>query len=77
MYDCVVAKCSKCNEIVEFQSKSGKCLLISYSPESVPPEIAADINGEIISCLNCDTLLKITIIEPINRVKMHIEIDDM
>ena len=67
MFDSVVIVCPMCGCEVEFQSKAGKCELKRYDPESVPPEIAVDLNGAHESCCGeCYTLTA----PIINRVRM-------
>lgn len=63
VFDRVYASCPKCGEQVEFQSKAGKCVLASYSTNSVPMEIASDLNGETEHCPKCESIVKIAIPE--------------
>lgn len=44
MFDSIWITCSDCGEKVEAQSKSGDCLLNSYTPDSVPADVAIDAN---------------------------------
>lgn len=73
MFDRVSARCPNCNEIIEWQSKAGDCNLDDYSIESVPVEIAADIDGEYTSCDNCTHSVRIKSIFPITRLPMYVE----
>lgn len=50
MFDSVWAKCPRCEEDVEFQSKVGDCVLADYTSDSVPAAIAADIAGDTTIC---------------------------
>lgn len=72
MFDSVIAKCPKCGDEIEFQSKSGDRSLRRYNINSVPPEIARDIDGEVQSC-SCGHLVKIKVSEPISRVRMTVD----
>lgn len=72
MFDSVIAVCPKCNKEVEFQSKAGECLLRNYSANSVPPDIAQDIEGDTSPC-ECGYVLRIVPARPIERVSMVIE----
>ena len=72
MFDSVYATCPKCSQKVEFQSKAGECLLLRYSVDSVPPEIARDIEGDIEACPKCGEVLKLKTTQPIQRVRMVI-----
>lgn len=46
MFDSVYAKCPKCGESVEFQSKADECAGAVYNvPGEVPARIAVNING--------------------------------
>lgn len=54
IFDSVYARCPRCNEPVEFQSKAGDCRLAGYSPESVPMAIALDLDDEWTNCPKCN-----------------------
>jgi len=73
MFDRVWAKCPKCGEQVEFQSKAGKCILADYSLSSVPMGIAEDIDGDIECCPKCGASIKI-IIPKANSKRIAMEI---
>ncbi len=45
MFDSVFVPCPKCGEMLEFQSKEGKCYSKRYSHSSVPAGIARDLIG--------------------------------
>ena len=75
MFDSVIAFCPKCAAELEFQSKAGACLLKTYSINSVPPNIAEDINGDTLTC-NCGYISKISLTTPISRVSMVINNPD-
>lgn len=53
MFDSVYARCPRCNEPVEFQSKAGECRLAGYNPNSVPMAIALDLDDSSESCPKC------------------------
>ena len=77
MFDRVWATCPSCGKHVEFQSKAGKCELIDYTPESLPPEIARALEGEIVECSGCATKVKLTLKQrPIPRVAMRVAYAD-
>lgn len=50
MFDYVFTTCPSCGAKIEFQSKAGQCALNSYSTDSLPVEIAADLLDEISAC---------------------------
>lgn len=52
-FDSYIKKCPNCGEPVEFQSKAGECDMLTYEGNSVPPEIAASVNGESRDCESC------------------------
>lgn len=72
MFDSVFVRCPKCGGDVEFQSKAGPCELRRYSADSVPPEIAESITGDVSSC-SCGERLKIRPAAPIARVRMVVD----
>jgi len=71
MYDSVYATCPKCGTQVEFQSKAGKCEMLRYSMNSVPPEVAESINGSTETC-DCGEKICLVLAESIRRVAMLI-----
>lgn len=52
MFDSVWAKCPKCDEENEFQSKSGDCICANYDLDDCPDNVFADINRH--SPCECD-----------------------
>ena len=75
MFDSVIAFCPKCGTELEFQSKAGPCLLRNYNINSIPPNIAEDINGDILTC-KCGYIAKISLATTISRVSMVINTPD-
>ncbi len=55
MFDRVFISCPSCGVQNEVQSKAGKCALDTYWQESVPLNIAIDIEGTVVTCDNCQT----------------------
>ena len=55
MFDSVFVACRNkdCDNVIEFQSKMGDCILKSYSIDDVPIAIAKDISGERMCCEKC------------------------
>lgn len=53
MFDSVWIPCPKCGTDVEFQSKGGECLLISFTLDTAPPRVIADILGDTGWCTEC------------------------
>jgi len=71
MFDSVRTKCPKCPDgILEWQSKSGDCILKEFSVHQVPMNIAFDINGETTICNECRTVFVIILPFEINTVSM-------
>ena len=54
MFDRIWFECPKCGSRMEAQSKAGECLLIDYPAIAVPEEIAKDIAGNWVHCIQCD-----------------------
>ena len=59
MYDSFDIKCPKCGRDLEFQSKSGECMLSRYTPDDLPVGIAVGINGDIVECQFCEVNWKL------------------
>jgi|WetSurMetagenome_2_1015567.scaffolds.fasta_scaffold42505_6 hypothetical protein len=53
MYDSFIIRCPKCKRNLEFQSKSGPCMLMRCTPQDLPMEIAIGINGDVVECQFC------------------------
>lgn len=53
MFDSLYIKCPKCNNELEFQSKSGACAMFNYKKSNLPPEVAIGIDKDIIECEFC------------------------
>lgn len=52
LYDCIYSQCPKCGDELEFQTKSGDCLLESYTIENCPDNALANANRH--SPIKCD-----------------------
>jgi len=76
MFDSIYAPCPKCNILVETQSKRGDCSLKRYHVNSVPFEIAQDINGNRMKCRGCGTEFTLRIGSTPSRVTMVIITND-
>jgi hypothetical protein len=63
MYDSVMVNCPECGAEVEFQSKSGDCLLMVYHASGVPSEIARDIEGDREIC-RCGCVMRLAYVKP-------------
>jgi hypothetical protein len=59
MFDTVYMNCPECDETIEFQSKSGECMLRTYSQNSVPPDVFRGIVGDTEWCEACGHVLTI------------------
>lgn len=50
-FDSVLVHCPQCQEIQEFQSKAGDCILKYYTAkDKIPIEIVEDLQGESRKC---------------------------
>ncbi len=54
LFDYIHVTCPKCDDQMVTQSKAGPCAMRDFSPDSVPIEIAKDVEGETIHCETCD-----------------------
>lgn len=73
--DYIHAECPTCKEPVKFQSKAGACRCADYTPDSVPMEIASDLNGEIKRCEKCGATVKIFIPDTVpTRIAMSVKL---
>lgn len=59
MYDSLYVDCPKCKNELEFQSKSGQCFLQSCKKNSLTPEIAVGMNGDIVRCEFCNKRIRL------------------
>ena len=72
IYDSVWARCPSCNARIDFQSKAGRCELTNYISDSVPPAIAAAIDGDKRQC-ECGVIVVIGQHNPA-RIRMTVSI---
>lgn len=60
MFDSVNVECPKCKTLLEFQSKSGDCLLDTYTLDTCPIDVLIDVNRHApIECPNCKSKVQI------------------
>jgi hypothetical protein len=60
MYNVIHVPCPRCENDVEFQSKSGSCELKHFSITNCPDEEIAGIAGDIETCDSCGFDVKIS-----------------
>jgi len=58
LFDTVWLECPKCTAEVPFQSKTGLCVLDSYHPPKIPPEVAAGVLGKVTACSGCQAKVR-------------------
>lgn len=62
MYDSVMVPCPECGQYAEFQSKSGMCLLDTYSLGDAPDDVLMDVNRHSPhKCEKCGTKYSVEI----------------
>jgi hypothetical protein len=62
MYDTVTVPCPTCGAPAEFQSKSGRCLLETFTLEEAPDEVLFDVNRHgPATCAKCGTLFNVEV----------------
>ena len=59
-FDEVFFSCPDCGSQLSVQSKAGECNMACYNADSVPMEIAADVDGQTDWCPNCDKTVRIS-----------------
>jgi hypothetical protein len=59
VYDSILTKCPGCGAPLQFQSKSGDCMLRRYSLRSAPPEVVIGTYEEI--CPKCNRHWKLVL----------------
>lgn len=64
MYDTIWVKCPQCKSDVDFQSKSGECILGQYEIDNCPDDVMLDANRHSPVQCDCGALLEI---DRINR----------
>ena len=71
-FDSVLVKCPQCQEVQEFQSKAGDCILKYYTEkDKIPVEIVEDLQGESRKCSRGHD-----VIFPYHIVKMVLRLRD-
>ena len=76
MFDSFYINCPKCGNELEYQSKSGVCMLARYGLkpkkgdlytfEKLSADVAIDLQGDIVRCQFCN-----------NRIKLELDIPDV
>ncbi len=74
MFDSLYIKCPKCNNKLEFQSKSGGCFVDSYNKNSLTPEVAIGMDGNIVRCQFCNSRIELVCNIP-RKVKLKLKIN--
>lgn len=59
MFDSLIVQCPACGKKVEFQSKSGRCCLDRYTKNSLPPQVAVGMDGDVVKCMSCKKNIRI------------------
>ena len=74
MFDSIYAECPVCEKEIEFQSKSGRCVLESCRDDVVPLIIAIGCDNDIVQCKNCENNFKIIFEMPNMNVKYKLKL---
>lgn len=61
LYDSVNVNCWQCGEVIELQSKSGNCIMNTYTLNDVPPDVIGGLAGEEGVCPKCGSGYKIVV----------------
>jgi len=61
VYDTVMVPCPTCGEPAEFQSKSGRCMLETFSLDEAPDEVLHDVNRHAPAHCKCGTLFGVEV----------------
>ena len=59
IFNTIMVNCPNCGSKIEFQSKSGSCILATYHISNCPEEEIEGIIGESWCCDNCGTEITI------------------
>lgn len=59
LFNSIYVNCPKCDELVEFQTKSGSCILSSFHISDVPKEELKGIMGDEVMCDNCGYVVSV------------------
>ncbi len=74
MFDSIHTLCPNCEKEIEFQSKSGPCMLMDCNEPKVPLIVAMGCNEDIIQCKNCEKNIQIVFNMPDLEVKYKLKI---
>lgn len=83
MYDSVYAKCPKCKHELEYQTKTGPCMLMRYGIkpkkgdiwtfEYPSADVAMGVDGLVVRCQFCNSRVQMTCDIPLD-IKTHVKI---
>lgn len=71
MFDSLHVKCPKCSNELEFQSKSGECMLSDYTKKDLTPMVAIGMDGNIVRCQFCNNRIQLVVQMP-TKVKFKL-----
>lgn len=60
-FDSVWVKCPKCETENEFQTKSGECLLVSYTLENCPADALENVNRHSPCYCECGAIYEVDV----------------
>ena len=67
MFDSLHTDCPKCGKDLEFQSKSGQCLLTNYNKKfPLSAQVAVGMDGDVVRCQFCNKRIRVECNIPIN-----------
>ena len=73
MYDSVMVPCPKCGRESEFQTKSGPCLLRTYSLKNAPTDVLEDVNRHAPNfCPDCKTRFMVELTEQTFELRQRV-----
>ena len=70
-FDTLIVMCPRCDNKVEFQSKSGPCNMDRYNTRNCPSVIMVDVEGDTVECEVCKTVVTIVLT---NKPRIRAEI---
>ena len=71
MFDSLIINCPVCKKQLEFQSKSGPCILDVCSRENLTPDIAIGLLYDVVECQFCKNNFELKMNIP-EKVKVRI-----
>jgi uncharacterized Zn finger protein len=76
MFDTISVDCPKCSAKLHVQTKTGPCVLNTYSLDEIPVDMAEYLDGTIDNCGHCGYVFHIVLAEPLPKMTIKMKLEE-